>query len=198
MQENKFDYIDLGLSVMWATCNVEADKPEDEGLLFQFGRVNGYKYDDENNKFTSHADNYKTTGNVYIPQTTSLKEYNKSDVLNLLDDPVHVNMGGKWRMPTKDELEELINNTKHIFRTHGIEFISKINGNSILIPFSSGYNGHTNKFFEDRTFGCIYSSQVYDFCAEDTYCMVFDNAGFCDIREVYRCHGYSVRGVFKK
>ena len=83
MQENKFDYVDLGLSVMWATCNVGADKPEDCGLLFQFGRVNGYKYDDKNNKFTSHTDNYKTTGNIYIPQTTSTKEYNKSDVLNV-------------------------------------------------------------------------------------------------------------------
>ena len=198
MQENKFDYVDLGLSVMWATYNVGATRPEDSGLLFQFGRVDGYKYDDENNKFTSHKDNYKITGNIYIPQTTSTKEYNKSDVLNILDDPAHVNIGSKWRMPTKVELEELLNNTKHIIKTHGIEFISKINGNSILIPFSSGYNGHTNNFFEDKTFGCIYSSQVYDFCVEDTYCMVFDNTGFCDIREVYRCHGYSVRGVFKK
>ena len=198
MQENKFNYVDLGLSVMWATCNVGADKPEDCGLLFQFGRVDGYKYDDENNKFTSHTDNYKTTGNMYIPQTTSLKEYNKSGILNILDDPAHINMGGKWSTPTKDELEELINNTKHIVKTHGIEFISKINGNSILIPFGGGYNGHINNFFEDKTFGCIHSSQVYDFCVEDTYCMVFDNTGFCDIREVYRCHGYSVRGVFKK
>ena len=61
MQENNFEYMDLGLpsGTMWATCNVGATRPEDCGLLFQFGRVDGKKNDDENNKFTSHADNYK-------------------------------------------------------------------------------------------------------------------------------------------
>ena len=39
MKENGFEYVDLGLEsgTMWATCNVGADKPEDSGLLFQFG-----------------------------------------------------------------------------------------------------------------------------------------------------------------
>ena len=42
MKENGFEYVDLGLpsGTMWATCNVGATKPEDSGLLFQFGRVN--------------------------------------------------------------------------------------------------------------------------------------------------------------
>ena len=45
MTENGFEYVDLGLpsGIMWATCNVGATKPEDVGLLFQFGRVDGYK-----------------------------------------------------------------------------------------------------------------------------------------------------------
>ena len=53
MTENGFEYVDLGLpsKTMWATCNVGATKPEDEGLLFQFGRVDGYKYGDKNHKF---------------------------------------------------------------------------------------------------------------------------------------------------
>ena len=50
MKENRYKYVDLGLPscTMWATCNVGADKPEDSGLLFQFGRVDGYKYGDKN------------------------------------------------------------------------------------------------------------------------------------------------------
>ena len=38
-KERGFDYVDLGLpsGTMWATCNVGANKPEDQGLLFQFG-----------------------------------------------------------------------------------------------------------------------------------------------------------------
>ena len=53
MKENGYEYVDLGLPLgtMWAKCNVGADKPEDYGLLFQFGCVDGYKYGDRNNKF---------------------------------------------------------------------------------------------------------------------------------------------------
>ena len=53
MTENGFEYVDLGLpsGTMWATCNVGATKPEDEGLLFQFGTVDGYKYVYLKNKF---------------------------------------------------------------------------------------------------------------------------------------------------
>ena len=42
-KEHGFEYIDLGLpsKTMWATCNIGASKPEDEGLLFQWGRVDG-------------------------------------------------------------------------------------------------------------------------------------------------------------
>ena len=56
-KERGFDYVDLGLpsGTMWATCNVGADKPEDEGLLFQFGRVDGYKYRDSNNQFITNS-----------------------------------------------------------------------------------------------------------------------------------------------
>lgn len=48
MKENGFEYVDLGLpsGTMWATCNVGASRPKDSGLLFQFGRVDGYKYGD--------------------------------------------------------------------------------------------------------------------------------------------------------
>ena len=53
MTENGYEYVDLGLpsGTMWATCNVGASKPEDEGLLFQFGRVDGYKYGDNSIDF---------------------------------------------------------------------------------------------------------------------------------------------------
>ena len=115
MTENGFEYVDLGLEsgTMWATCNVGADKPEDEGLLFQFGRIDGYKYGDENNKFKTNYQNLEDGTSRYIPLTTSGKVYKTNELLDLADDAAHVNMGGKWRMPTKDELEELMDNTTH-------------------------------------------------------------------------------------
>ena len=73
MTENGYEYVDLGLpsKTMWATCNVGADKPEEYGLLFQFGRVDGYKYGDENHQFRTKEQNNQDTDNKYIPLTTS-------------------------------------------------------------------------------------------------------------------------------
>ena len=100
MKENGFEYVDLGLpsGTMWATCNVGADKPEDEGLLFQFGRVDGYKYGNSN-KFINKNNN---------STTTSGKTYKRNNILDLEDDAAYVHMGGKWRMPTKCQLKELL------------------------------------------------------------------------------------------
>ena len=66
---NGHKYVDLDLpsGTIWAACNVGADKPEDSGLLFQFGRVDGYAYGDSNNQFRTEAQNTQDTGNSYIP-----------------------------------------------------------------------------------------------------------------------------------
>lgn len=149
MKENGFEYVDLGLPshTMWATCNVGADKPEDEGLLFQFSRVDSYKYGDINNKFRTNKQNKQDTGNIFIPKTESSKSYKKNAILNLKDDAAHVNMHGKWKMPTKCQLEELIDNTTYEIKTtnntSGIVFTSNINGHQMFIPFMPGlwYNG---------------------------------------------------------
>ena len=82
MKENGYKYVDLGLpsGTMWATCNVGADKPEDYGLLFQFGRVDGYKYGDENHKFKTNKQNLEDgSAREYIPITSSCKVYNKNE-----------------------------------------------------------------------------------------------------------------------
>ena len=93
MTENGYEYVDLGLpsGTMWATCNAGADKPEDEGLLFQFGRVDGYRYGDTNNKFRTNDQNEQDTGNEFIPKTTSGKVYKENDILDLDDDAAYVN-----------------------------------------------------------------------------------------------------------
>ena len=144
MTENGFEYVDLGLEsgTMWATCNVGADKPEDEGLLFQFGRVDGYKYGDKNHRFRSNYLNIHDTGSKYVPLTISGKVYKVNDILDLKDDAAHINMGGVWRMSTKDELEELYYNTTHNVVTvngvNGMMYTSNINGHQLFIPFIRG------------------------------------------------------------
>ena len=32
-----YEFVDMGLSVMWATCNIGASSPEEYGWYFQWG-----------------------------------------------------------------------------------------------------------------------------------------------------------------
>jgi hypothetical protein len=99
-------YVDLGLSVKWATCNVGANKPEEYGDYYAWGETepkdfyfwDTYKYcDGTYNSLTKYTDS------AYGKDGFS---DNKS-VLDPEDDVAHVKWGGNWRIPTKDELEEL-------------------------------------------------------------------------------------------
>ena len=173
---------------------------EHNGLLFQWGRVDGYRYDDKNNKFISPEQNKQDTGNEYIPITTSGTTYDESNILNLEDDAAHVNMGGDWRMPTKDELQELFDNTKHdVVTVNGVKgmlFTSNINGHKLFIPFS-GYFGDSN--FRWLGYNAnIWSSSVHETYTNDAYSLYFNDDNNVLIFSYYRSYGFSVRGVFKK
>ena len=203
MTENGFEYVDLGLpsGTMWATCNVGATKPEDEGLLFQFGRVDGYKYGDNNNKF-------KTDDLT----TTSGKIYKENEILDLVDDAAHVNMGGKWRMPTGcyndsgygygGDWGELLNNTSHNVVTvngvKGIMFTSDINGNKLFIPFMQGYWWNKNWEGWNGLYGGVWSSQVYGSYDKCAYVFYHHSHNSAYVGCFYRSNAFSVRGVFKK
>ena len=204
MKENGFEYIDLGLpsKTMWATCNVGADNPEDSGLLFQFGRVDGYRCDDKNNKFRTNKQNKQDTYSEEMPVTSSGKVYTYGEILDLADDAAHVNMGGAWKMPTKDELEELVNNTTQEVETingvKGMLFASNINKRQLFIPFMQGYwyNGtwySLNKACTDiwasqvRVSSTVYAYRIYCSSANGVYVNNF----------FYRSAAFSVRGVFK-
>ena len=203
MKENGFEYVDLGLEsgTMWATCNVGTDKPEDEGLLFQFGRVDGYRFGDTNHNFRTNKQNKQDTGSEYIPVTTSGKIYKKNEILDLEDDAAHVNMGGKWRMPTKDELKEFVDNTTHKVETiNGVQcmvFTSKINNKQLFIPFAGyWYNG---SFGSAGSYASVWSSQVHPSNVNSAVRLLCDSSGNADIGSYYvRSCAFSVRGVFCK
>ena len=208
MQENGFEYVDLGLpsGTTWATCNVGADKPEDTGLLFQFGRVDGYKYGDENHKFRKAIQNCIDTGDLYIPQTTSGKIYNDDEILDLEDDAANVHMGGNWKMPTKDQFQELIDNTskkiKIINNKRGLLFVSKNNGNSLFVPFG-GYWDVYEGFIEIDRIAYLWTSQGALSDNNDLhayFCLLIKDKKYLDmysrITPCFRCYGQNIRGVF--
>lgn len=94
---NGYDYVDMGEAGIWATCNVGASKPEEAGNYYAWGEIKPKEeYTDNNYKFGTSSD---------------LTKYNETDnltTLELEDDAAHVIMGGSWRMPTKEELQKLI------------------------------------------------------------------------------------------
>ena len=201
MTENGFEYVDLGLSsgTMWATCNVGATKPEDEGLLFQWGRTDGYKYGDINHKFRTNTQNLEDgSKSEYIPITSSGKTYKVNDILDLADDAAHVNMGGAWRMPTQTQYSEMFNNTtckvETINGVKGMLFTSKINNKRLFVPFAGyWYNG---SFLAVGSNASVWSSQVHPSNVNGASGLYCDSSGYANIYYYNRSCAFSVRGVF--
>ena len=133
-EHNGYEYVDLGLSVMWATCNVGANSPEEGGDSFAWGEVTPKEEYTIENYIFENAE-YGYTKYVYDSISTY---FDDKITLDKCDDAARYNMGGSWRMPTIDEIKELIQNTTFTNTTYkgvnGVRFFSKINGNSIFLP----------------------------------------------------------------
>lgn len=132
--ENGHEWVDLGLpsGTLWATCNVGATKPEEEGDFYAWGEVL------PKDEFT--ADNYKFYKINLFGSIKVLKYFAENKQLELCDDAAHVNWGKGWRIPTIEEFGELIENCTMVWtkvnRVKGRLFTSKLNGKSIFFPAS--------------------------------------------------------------
>lgn len=129
------EYVDLGLSVKWATCNVGATKPEELGDYFAWGETQRKSTYDWNTYQWCNGSEYSLT--KYNTDSNHGTVDNKI-VLELSDDVAHVNWGGSWRMPTDAELTELRENCTWTWTSlngmNGHEVTSKKNGKSIFLP----------------------------------------------------------------
>ena len=138
-KHNGHEYVDLGLSVMWATCNIGASKPEEYGDYFAWGETEP--------KETYDWDTYKWCNGLRNTQTkyctdSSLGGVDNKTVLEVADDAARANWGGSWRMPTDAELTELRKKCTWTWTSqngvNGYKVTSKSNGNSIFLP-AAGY-----------------------------------------------------------
>lgn len=100
--ENGHEYVDLGLSVKWAKCNVGAQHPQDYGDYFAWGET------EPKEDYSSAAYKWKENGLLtkYCVNSYSGTVDNRT-TLELDDDAATANWQGAWRMPTLTELEEL-------------------------------------------------------------------------------------------
>ena len=145
MNNNGFEYVDLGLpsGTKWATCNVGADKETDYGLYFAFGETKGYSGFTDAKKF--NWGDYKFSVNGSSDKFTKYNSTDRKAVLDLCDDAAQANMGGKWHMPTVEQIRELKSNTISDWVTNyncsgvnGILFTSKSDTSKKLFFPASG------------------------------------------------------------
>lgn len=102
--ENGFQYVDLGLSVKWATVNVGASKPEEYGDYYAWGEIESKtEYNWSTYKWCDAHPNLLTKYNY----TDWYGTVDKKTLLDAEDDVAHIKWGGKWRIPTTTEQEEL-------------------------------------------------------------------------------------------
>ena len=132
---NGFEYVDLGLSVKWASCNVGAKSPEEPGFLFAWGEVEPkeiFKPDDY--KYSEKSETGKL-GYFYTKYCTDPACGTNDGITTLQkeDDAAHVNMGGAWRMPTLMEIAELMQNCKKEYVTVNESFCVKFIGPTHLV-----------------------------------------------------------------
>ncbi|MBQ0062756.1 MAG: hypothetical protein KBS94_01855 [Prevotella sp.] len=135
IDESDSTAIDLGLSVKWARCNVGATSPEECGVFYAWGEIEGKRYYYWDTYIWGNRDKFELS--KYCPKSN----YGTVDGLTILkpeDDVAHVKWGGKWRMPTLEELQEMIHNCNSEWTTlngvKGRKFTSRKNGNSIFLP----------------------------------------------------------------
>lgn len=161
-------FVDLGLpnGTLWATCNLGATSPCESGLLYQFGRVDGYAYG------SPAAAAYFSKLNP--PTTTSGKTYGTGDVLDPVDDAAYVASNGVMRMPIADEITELLNNTTNQWvscsvmgvdhTSHNVMgrlFTSKIDSSKTLFfPAAGVVTNNGSTFAQAGSYGYYWSSSV--------------------------------------
>ena len=198
----EYEYVDLGLpsGLKWAKCNVGAKTETDYGDYFQWGEIEPHDAD------TPYVwANYKycngTGGTMTKYCTVSLLgTVDNKRTLGPEDDAARANMGGDWRMPTQDELQELVDNTTNEWITdyngtgvNGRKFTSKTNGNSIFIP-ASGFRAGS-LFNSQGNSGYVWSSSLNSIYPNYAWNLYFDSGGFVADSDDIRRYGVVVRGV---
>ena len=204
--------VDLGLSVCWAQCNLEASAFHQPGGFYAWGELSpktGYSWNNyllrqsgdtgENVKFSR----YNTQkGRGAVDQKTDFRDYDYED------DAARRKLGGKWRVPSPEDFEELVENCTAVWVVipnlgSGVRFTSKVPGyqtQSVFLP-AAGYMG--DSFTGAGQEGAYWSSSVradnplyarsMDFVYTESRkeLRIFGNSGINS-----RCMGLSIRPVW--
>ena len=170
------EYVNLGLpsGTLWATTNIGATNPEDYGVYFAWGETelkNDYTWDNY-----MWCNGYWDKLTKYCNQSSYGYNGFTDDLAELVpeDDAAYVNWGPNWRMPSKDQIIELVENCTWEWTTmngvNGRLFTSNFNGAQLFLP-AAGYiwsnvlkDGGTKGYYWGRSLNVgrpDYGSSIY-------------------------------------
>ena len=192
---NGHEYVEIG-GIKWATCNVGAEKPTDNGLYFQWGSIQGYTAEQVRNgekRFIWHDCKYRI--NEYF---TKYNDSDKKTTLELFDDAAAFNMGIGWRTPTRDEFQTLLYSTTN-------EWVTNYQGSGVNGRLFTDKKDNTKKLFFPAVGRC-YNDSVNYVGEEGNYWSSLINIHYASYLCFYdgvnrldyltpRCRGFAVRGV---
>ena len=203
----KPDAIDLGLSVKWASFNLGAMRPEEYGYYYSWGEtVPKQDYSAEYYKWYGGLDdNWGYLLTKYVMNGSMGDNGFQDGKINLdsEDDAAYVNLGGLWRMPTKQEMEELVEKcTWEWIKLNGVEGARVIgpNGNSIFLPAAEEWSVKRIVPFSSGDTVLIWSSSqshVHDDYWDATALGIIhhDNYDYWSVSDHGRSNGICIRPV---
>ena len=186
---NGHDYVDLGLSVKWATKNVGASSPSDYGGYYAWGETETKSRYDWDNCFDCLDGNWDGRWGTYkIGGKTSISPTSGHDT-------ARENWGGTWRMPTEAEFKELCEKCDWTWTSQGGHngyMVTGPNGKSIFLP-AAGWRYGTDSYGEGEL-GDFWSSSLSSSYSYDARILYFDSSNHYT-GNYDRSYGQSVRPV---
>ena len=173
---NGHQWVDLGLSVKWATCNVGASSPSDYGNYYAWG---------ETRTKSEYTEDNSSTYGINIGDISGDSRY----------DVARANWGGTWRLPTKAEVQELIDKCTWTWTSQGGHNGYRVtgpNGSSIFLPAAEYRYG--SSLYGAGAFGYYWSSTPYESVARLAYGLYFGSSAH-GLHWRSRAYGRSVRPV---
>ena len=192
--------INMGVSVIWAACNLGANKPEQRGDFFAWGESESKLKTEQYPWFAYYNYKWIVPNSLYAqPKFTkyvfasTYGDFGEPDNLYTLepeDDAAHVALGGAWRMPTEMEWYELDANCDWTLTDTGFRLVSKITQAVLFLPFS----GYQTGDLVVNNQGWYWSSNITG--ADVRFARMFHiGETFHEMRGEYREKGLTIRPV---
>ena len=218
----EYSYVDLGLpsGTLWANANVGASSITDFGGYYQWGGIIDYRntYSTYNTEGDCSWNNYpflpsqkpmKWNKYVQSAQTSSWYNYDASTnppdnklTLDLEDDAAYINMGPDWRMPTKDEWQELRSGCSWQYYSNfnglgvnGVKVTSKSDPDVYIFLPCAGMRYGSDQKLDQNSKGYYWSSSLTSGDPWSAHHVLFDNGNGYQMTQQHRDRGFTVRAV---